>query len=503
MRIFGHILYLFMASSDFSDIDSDSSFEDLSMAPAPTVTPTLAVASAPVDIVLLNYRTAMHRSGETPFYPFKTIFRKDRDEVSWLARMNFIPSVKDQLNEAMRMYGAYESPIGCMCCNFRLNDLGSLMGPAGRVLLYGVRCSEPVTRRVCDILDHAIEQKKYNNLTIELVGESTCPPVMLGGFPHWTAKSQSVTTAKTLAKMKAGISKYFFNKDEMLGHLLNQLLEPGVHDSLLIFVEVLKISLAFKNYNKSAMWALKIIEHVKTSYKGMRWAQLSLLEQLQVAMFAIGESNLDMVSPPDDGSEDLWKEHAWDPTKMQSRNSGLQKPHMTFYHQVSGFIIDAIKDAHNENALLAMLNERMDPLKYRRPTADPKDQNLANSAAILGDFQNEVITFNDAKRRYPEKMVWEKLHHQSSSSKSILDTMIAERQTPPTTSALAGFAQRCATSPSITSLKQLISILNDGQKHTLIVDSTTHSPCHAIKTNLHHRSLQRLMVFQWRIFGLF
>lgn len=474
---------------------SDSSFEDLG--PPSAVVTSMPVASAPTVLEPLSYRAAMRRSGEISSRPFTTSFRKDGKTVSWLVRMQFNQSVKEQLDSAMRS-GAYESPAGCYCCIGRLGDLGSLMGPDGRVLLYGVRCCEPVTKSVCDIIDRAIEQKSYSNLTIQLVGESMCPSVMEGNFPHWTAKSQSFTDKVTLTKMKEGIKKYFFKKDEMLGDLLNQLLEPGVHASLLIFIEVLKKSLAFKNFNKSATWALKIIEHVKDHYNGKRWIQLSLLDQLQVAMFAICESNLDMVTP---SSEDPYEEHAWDPTKMQARDAGPKKPHMTYYHQVSGFIIDAIKDAHNEKALLAMLNDRMDPLKYRRPTADPKDQSLANSAASLGDFQNEVITFNDAKRRYPARMVWEKSRNQSTSSKSILDSMIAARQAPKVTSALGGFAQRCATSPSITSLDQLIAILNDGQKHTLHVDSTSHAPCHAIKTNLHPQKLAKIdgvpMVHFW------
>jgi hypothetical protein len=415
--------------------------------------------------------------------------------------MQLKQSVKEELRSAM-MWGDYESPARCYCCKFRLDDLGSLMGPDGRVLLYGVCCSEPVTASVCGILDRAIEQKSYSDLTIQLVGESMCPSVMEGNFPHWTAKSQSFTDKVTLAKMKEGIKKYFFKKDEMLGDLLNQLLEPGVHASLLIFIEVLFFQpLAFKNFNKSAKWALNIIEHVRDHYNGKRWIQLSLLDQLQVAMFAICTSNLDMVAPSSDDSEDPLKEHAWDPTKMQSRDAGSTKPHMTYYHQVSGFIFDAMKVAYNEKALLAMLNDRMDPLKYRRPTADPKDQSLANSAASLGDFQNEVITLNDAKRRYPARMVWEKSRNQSSSSKSILDSMIAARQAPKVTSALGGFAQRCASSPSITSLDQLMAILNDGQQHTLHVDSTGHAPCHAIKTNLHPQKLAKIdgvpMVHFW------
>jgi len=79
------------------------------------------------------------------------------------------------------------------------------------------------------------------------------------------------------------------------------------------------------------------------------------------------------------------------PNKLQATN-----PTMTAYHQMNGNGLSVMACANDEDAFVAIMKDRFNPLAYQRPTADPTEGQVDNAIKLLGDFTNTLMTTKQA-----------------------------------------------------------------------------------------------------------
>jgi hypothetical protein len=106
----------------------------------------------------------------------------------------------------------------------------------------------------------------------------------------------------------------------------------------------------------------------------------------------------------------------------------------TLWHQISGNLLDLLKTANDEKAMLAMLEERFSPNNYQRRTADPSAGAVQIAMDQLGEFTNTVMT-KDQLETHPAVVT---IKPRVASSMSAFDKMLEQGTKP------KSFSQRCA-----------------------------------------------------------
>jgi hypothetical protein len=120
--------------------------------------------------------------------------------------------------------------------------------------------------------------------------------------------------------------------------------------------------------------------------------------------------------------------------------------------QAHGNLIPLLDKAMDKQAMVKMLNDRMDPRNYQRPTAAPTLGQIQNAMSALGEFSNRVLTVEEAVA-LPHALSLCSSPLASSSSSSMPSSMAIFKDMLATASSTAtstkknpgAFAGRCAT----------------------------------------------------------
>lgn len=148
------------------------------------------------------------------------------------------------------------------------------------------------------------------------------------------------------------------------------------------------------------------------------------------------------------------------------------------YDAVSPVIQQAIKnvipimaDAKNEAAMISMLNDRLSPSNYQRPstTKEIKPQQVMSAMRTLGDFTNRLMTWEEASR-LPGALI---LRHEGSMQ-SFRGMMPSKRPAPYT------FASRSG----ISTLSGLVDLCTREPGTRLEIRTMSMSPCYLASTTL-------------------
>ena len=124
--------------------------------------------------------------------------------------------------------------------------------------------------------------------------------------------------------------------------------------------------------------------------------------------------------------------------------------------QAHKFILPLLDKALNRSAMISMLETRLDPQNYQRPTAAPSDGQIYNAMNALGEFSNKILTHEEAAL-LPHAIVLKSLPAEAaaslSSSMDAFQAMLSSKPKPPSKNP-AAFASRCAT---LETVKQLLA----------------------------------------------
>lgn len=90
------------------------------------------------------------------------------------------------------------------------------------------------------------------------------------------------------------------------------------------------------------------------------------------------------------------------------------KAECPLFHIAHDNIIPLLEDAHDENAIMKMCIDRLNPMHYKHPTTESLLDNIKNTDTIFGDFVNTVMKLSELKTYVPTAVL-----HQSGPLSSL------------------------------------------------------------------------------------
>jgi len=369
----------------------------------------------------------------------------------------------------------------CRECASRYNKLGTLIDKRG-----------PIFHRHITTKDHSIEMtvkaftrkafsevikgmkdgsKAYHHqLNFELVREHTPYPKELGidsergvPFEHYSITYPDISDeGHYLDTLESTFNKYY----RIIGNLLMKIDDiPAITKSIKILIDILKKVTYGKTLLPGAEWLLSAIEKLPDIY-----VKLHYRDTIQIVGDIVCESTIS-----NDSEEYV----------------------ITSFHQANRTIMKLLKDATGYEAMKSMVVEMVKPSNYKRPTAPPSKGQVAVGSSLLGPFENKIYTLDRLWDDYCTKF---KTH--STTDRDFFCTLIpvSARSAPVTfgggASAVASagasavmdayahmahaakkpscydFASRVTpTSLQPTTYRELVGLIEEGQIHTLDVDT--------------------------------
>lgn len=148
--------------------------------------------------------------------------------------------------------------------------------------------------------------------------------------------------------------------------------------------------------------------------------------------------------------------------------------------QVYNNILDMILSAHDENALQKMIENRMNPSQYMRPSTTKyiSDNTIQQSSKKLGDFSNTIMTLEEASR-LPFSI---KIKSKSSSSEAYLKMMSKPKNS------IHSFLDKC----SIPTMKTMTDVFQYIEKYPNVdvkLCTQKMTPVYVAKTTLDNKYL--------------
>ena len=240
------------------------------------------------------------------------------------------------------------------CCNRAVNLLPLVgqtpdrLGHNIAVFLYqGANCDDETIelRNTAVSLFLNQDNKYYEYVDPVIVSALTFPPLMQDGIPHWTVKTDEVTTTENASLYESGIAKYIDMKnetkltslvkillsDEILGKTIRSSYGRGISESLALLGKCLeKTHHKDSLYRRTTDWMIGIINFDIDHFYGRSWNLLKPIGRLTTVMFALATSNL-----------------------TKGHNDCIT---CTFYDQAYEIIVRFIKNAENLDSMDQFVN---------------------------------------------------------------------------------------------------------------------------------------------------
>jgi len=436
-------------------------------------------------------------SAETPF---GTIARESAEKPVGVFRVGdlyyfaYFPSTEsyiDRVVDTTRSQAARLNPKGCRTCCIRTAKYANLIGPNGPPLLYHMTadCRDEALVKLRSLVVEAAEAANVSNQTLHpfVVTNESFPSLLEGGFRHLTVLPAAVTDARKAKLFKRACEFDYVKMDDgtmLTGLVANLLSSKEMVASINIFDNCLKqTSHGAALYRATTDWILGIQKYAADTFARRFWISLNPLEKLHAVMYALGTSNL---------------------TKGANGASSIPN-----FHQANNSILGFLKNAHNEKAMIGLINDQSSPENYQRRTALREGQ-LDVGQSLLGNFSNSISRVSTLQTLYGDQFVgWSQRSDCDASSAagfSALHKMFATKKASaalPTKAQLASeFATRCALkAPVITTIAQLMAVLTDGKPHTLTVDASYHAPWVLVDTTLSTEMLRPCQKHLWGVFN--
>jgi hypothetical protein len=291
----------------------------------------------------------------------------------------------------------------CMACSSRAAQYCSLSGPDGPILecikghqntdLDGIAkcshdiCSGPVTGihflgSHATLYNHAPEQgdrpdgMKWNHLTIPVIG-STCSQEYLDLLQY--------------------VFKRYLWVDTMLGTSLFQRFVDNLILQGMTSIDLMKICLDKVSYGQLFIPALEWSRSILLDLTSSNWRAFSPKDRIVFGLKHLIKAGL-----------------------TKDSHSTVVPLFQTAYDNLIGLLCTA----KSESAMMSLVADRLDPVKYKRPTAPPTVGQTQNAIRELGDFVNAAMTTVVAQELIPE--------------------MVSITRAGPNTTSMSGFAAQIA-----------------------------------------------------------
>jgi len=267
----------------------------------------------------------------------------------------------------------------------------------------------------------------------------------LGQFPHIYFPTKYTDKSKNVGLIQFAVNRYI--KDGLLDTLIRNLIlcndnKPlEVINSLECFIKCCSKATYGETFINTAKWLISIMKDYQKS----------------------NNVDLFMIALIDAGIE-----------------KDLQGAVITKYHQANDNILSLLRDARTEDAMIKLVENRLNPHNYRRrdPEAILTEGNINNAMKHLGDFENTVMTHEET----------EKLPHciAIKGKQENKGSMSAFEQMKSSIKPTGSFASRCSNIDinSIKTMEDLYKYLGNNPNSDVYIESYKLEPIYIAKTTI-------------------
>jgi len=263
-----------------------------------------------------------------------------------------------------------------------------------------------------------------------------------GNFPHIYFPTKFTSSIKRPEYLQLAINRYI--KDGLINRLVLNLLNCNDNDasevirSLECFIKCCKEATYGEKFIKTANWLISIMEgYTKDNNKNIHVYTRAII---------------------DGGIE-----------------KDLNGVVVTKYHQANENILSLLEDAKTEEAMIQLIETRLNPLNYRRrdPNAILTEGNIEHAMKYLGEFKNTIMTQEEVLLLpYCIKINSEKKYSSTDAFKQMKNE-IKQR---------TSFASKCEN--KIDSIGKVYDYLDKHKNAEVLIENNNMHPLYIAKTTL-------------------
>ncbi len=274
-----------------------------------------------------------------------------------------------------------------------------------------------------------------------------------GTYTHFHLSADVLTTPE-IDKQLYEAAHHCYVEEKLIMRLLVRLCSNGLdgaHISLTLMEEIMHTVTYGTKFLGSIRWLLKVVNYLRET--GQTPTQMSKFDSFMLSTKAL----------------------FWAPIAIG--------PVCTFYHQANDNILGLLEDAKTEKAMRRMVEKRLNPNDYQRPTSKPSDGDIENAMKILGDFTNSLMTTDEVEALPHTVKINGK--PQLISSMAAFAAMKKTKKSGP-----GGFAARVGKDTesividNIVTLTDLVLYFRENPDTDLEVQTTTLKPIYIALTSL-------------------
>lgn len=288
--------------------------------------------------------------------------------------------------------------------------------------------------------------------------------VSVGGFEHIVCPVEHPSAnTQRIQLIKDAFQRYVISG--LFHQFLTRLIAQG-EDSLALLMTCLDKAAYGHKFIPAAKWCKSVLDDLATHAK--QWDYFSPKEKISFALHHIIRAGL---------SKDFIGTVA------------------LLFQTANGNIVELLEDAKSEAAMTKLCQDRLNPLNYLRPTAEPTVDMVKKAAELLRDFTNKILTYERAKELIREVVCHGRnvtAQSDATSSMTGFSALIANAKAAKAAKAAGApsFASRCGKSSldvkikEIKTLKQFVQFTRDHPELSVEISLDSGSIAYAAETTL-------------------
>ena len=297
-------------------------------------------------------------------------------------------------------------------------------------------------KSLIDLMNNAI---KNNIIGIVIYNKQLVGQHKTGNYYHWYFNIETTIVRENYKAYQKYINTYINTIPSLIETLFtNMLSNEGGVDGAIASLELMDVCCKKANYGdtflKTVLWLKKFTILYKNKYNNLPFNQIKQKDKFIILTLLLFNGNM---------------------------TKGSDGYVCTNFHQANNNVIDLMKGATDEVAMIKMLESRLNPHNYLRrdPNKVLSEQVIDNAIAILGEFKNTVMTHKQLTELKDCIILNNSIAVEVDSSLYGFSKMKLETKELNDSSKPKGFAARCgspnkANILNIKTIQELIEYIN-------------------------------------------
>ena len=431
----------------------------------------MSSSSAPVDMKTQRFNNYMCECNQTTISTFSGKYKGF--DVYFLGKMKVQDTIiKTKLKRGTNggisqlIYDEWK----CMTCVNRTRELTSYISKTGSFLCSNTSDNKSDVHNNVELLtkENYNSKKQIDNCELKIMFNDlfglTEGCDSRETYYHYSYKLDNKTIDNSdMIQLNNCFKKYMSILDKFFDKFAN-------NDDLLESLGIIKSCIPQVEYgyklSPGTEWLIKNIEYMNTLFDKDKeekcYNYLSFLEKLEFLGNVMCNSSISKGSTDDDVN-------------------------MLEHSQANNSILNLLKNANDESALISMMRKQLSPLNYQRRTAEPKMGNIAAAESKLGEFTNSIHTMDKLEKHIHCSKVTPKMNSKVNSSMGAFAAMKKASNSNSNASKYGGLSKRCGKTSEtieIKNVRELIAKIKDGSIYKLSINAVNLTSVYIADTTL-------------------